>query len=92
MAKTIWEFPLEVTDYQQVDVPSGADVISAQLQGVVLCAWAIVDPESPPKPRGFAVVGTGHPFHKRMTAGLGFTFISTVQIGSLVFHVFAEAV
>lgn len=42
MAETIWKFPLEIADSQSVVMPSGARILSAQMQGSTLCLWAVV--------------------------------------------------
>jgi hypothetical protein len=86
--KTIWKFPLEVTDAQGVLLPQGAQVLTAQLQGRSLCLWALVDPDAPKTVRLLHIFGTGHPVHNADSL----RYISTFQLdgGALVFHVFEE--
>ena len=84
------EYPLKVADQQYVEMPYGAQILSAHVQAGQICLWALVDPEQPPEQRSVVVLGTGHPapsFIGRML------FIGTVLLsgGSLVFHVFASA-
>lgn len=95
--KTIWKFPLEVTDVQSVAMPQGAQVLTAQLQGPSyearatdssLCLWALVDPDAPKTVRLLHIFGTGHPVYNADSL----RYISTFQLdgGALVFHVFEQ--
>ena len=84
--KTIWKFPLEVTDEQTVQVPEGAQLLSVQTQYGKPCLWALVDPQAEKKPCVIQTYGTGHPVtHIDM-------YLSTYQMegGALVFHVFVK--
>lgn len=82
--KTIWKFPIKVTDQQVLQVPQDAQLLSVQMQGDQPCIWALVDPEAQKRPCTVQVFGTGHP-----VASEG-AFLGTFQMhgGSLVFHVF----
>lgn len=82
---TIWKFPLAVSAYQYIDMPAGARLLSAQMQGDTLCLWAQVDPDARTEPRLICVLGTGHPILHELGEHLG-----TFQLfgGTLVFHVF----
>lgn len=85
--KTIYKYPLEVTDTQFVELPLGAEILTVQMQGNQLCLWALVNP-SPDvfkKNRRIEIVGTGNP----VPAG-DLKYISTFQMlgGGLIFHVF----
>lgn len=85
--KTIWKFPLAVTDFQKVDMPLGAKVLAVQPQGDQVCLWALVDPAAENDRRGFWIHGTGHPIEHEKHLG---AYIGTFQLrgGALVFHVF----
>jgi hypothetical protein len=85
VAKTIWKFPVEITDVQTINAPRGAEPLSVQLQGGQPCIWMLVDPTSPKAPYTVRCVGTGHP--TKVEAG---AFIDTVQVGPLVFHFFGQ--
>ncbi len=86
MSKTIWKFPLEITDRQLVTMPDTFNPLSVQFQGDTLCLWAIVDPESETVARWITIHGTGHPVNDT-----GLTFIGTAQdTHSLVWHIFLE--
>jgi len=85
--KKIFKYPLEITDTQFVELPLGAEILTAQMQGNQLCLWAIVNtlPEAVKKNRRIEIIGTGNP----MPIG-DLKYISTFQMlgGGLVFHVF----
>jgi hypothetical protein len=91
--KSIWKFPLQVLDVQDVAMPIGAEILSLQVQPHpmntgVPCIWALVDPDEPSKCwRTVRIFGTGHP----MPDNPG-TYIGTFQIygGAMVFHAFID--
>jgi hypothetical protein len=82
---TIWKFPVEVADRFVVPMPSGAEVLSVQMQNDVPVMWARVDDTAPVVDREFAVHGTGHPVPSNRGR-----FIGSFQMlgGRLVFHLF----
>jgi hypothetical protein len=85
---TIHKYPISTADVQQIPMPSGARILTVQVQNAWPFLWALVDPEQPLENREIRIVGTGHPAD-------GLTdYIGTVQIsgGQLVFHVFEAAV
>lgn len=83
--KTIWKFPLELTDAQQVAIPSGAQLLTAQIQGQSLQLWALVDPAQPKHVHTIRIIGTGHPIEEDLGK-----YVATFQLrdGELIFHVF----
>jgi hypothetical protein len=85
--KSIWKFPIEITDEQKVFMPQTAQVLSVQVQNGTPCIWALVDTEEQIAERTFIVHGTGHP-----CACEASEFIGTFQVrgGSLVFHLFEK--
>ncbi len=85
--RTIWKFPLQITDFQKVEMPRGAHILSVQIQGSQLCLWAYVLSDEEKEERAFWVLGTGNPVERPENIG---PFIGTVQMhgGSLVWHVF----
>jgi len=86
MKKTIWKFPLALADLQNVMMPEGSEILTAQVQpGSGLCIWAIVNSESPLQRREIEVIGTGNPMPDAKRR-----YIATVQMvgGSLVWHIF----
>lgn len=83
--KTIFKYPLVVTDEQKILVPVGAEILCVQMQRDVPCLWAEVNVEETMREyREIFIHGTGHKYnpHKR--------YIGTFQKfdGALVFHVF----
>lgn len=82
--KTIYKYPIEITDEQEIQIPFGATVIHAGLdpQGTP-CVWAMVETRNSPEPVSIFVVGTGNslPFVPESHVG------SFVQ-GQFVWHVF----
>ncbi|MDQ0376545.1 DUF7352 domain-containing protein [Amycolatopsis thermophila] len=85
--RSIWKFPLDITDRQPVNMPAGSDILDAQFQHGVLCVWAAVERENPVEPRTLVIVGTGNP----MPDGK-LQHIATVQHPDLglVWHVFED--
>ena len=80
---TIWKFPLELTNKQEVQMPVGANVISVDNQHGQICMWALVNDEAEKETRTFEVVGTGH-----YMRDIDRDFVGTVQQGPFVWHVF----
>ncbi len=82
----IWKYPFEVTNSFLVEMPTGARILSVQVQGGQPCMWALVAPGFPSEGRRFNVYGTGHPIRKDPGE-----FVGTFQLsdGALVFHLFA---
>lgn len=90
--KTIYKFPLEVTDKQAVLMPTDAQILTVQVQGETPCIWAMVDPSHNSKEeRFFEIFGTDHPIHEDM--GVGREYVGTFQLrgGSLVSHLFERS-
>lgn len=89
MNKTIYKYPLLVTDYQEVLMPIASEILTIQIQDENACLWALVDPkETIVEYRSIEIFGTGHPIHYDM--GVSRKYISTFQLqgGNLVFHAF----
>lgn len=84
--KTIYKYPLEITDMQLVQMPSCSNILCVQLQGDSLCLWAEVCTDEPTRGYTIEIIGTGNPMMP-----IGFVtrrYISTVQQGPLVWHIF----
>lgn len=84
-AVTIWKYPIEITDEQNVMMPRNAKVLSVAAQNDTLTLWALVDPSAPLESRRVVVVGTGNP----ITGKLG-RFRGTVVMPPFVWHVFID--
>lgn len=86
MTKTIWKFELPCDNNPiVVEMPKGAEVLSAGVQDDEIVIWALVSPGRELTQRKFAVFGTGHEVTEDVSAG---GLVNTVFMGSLVFHVF----
>lgn len=88
MAKTIWKFPIVITDLQTVPLPDGAKVLTVAEQRGDLCLWAEVNPDAPKVKRTFEVFGTGHPMHTDMGVERGYVGTAQTEGGSFVWHVY----
>jgi hypothetical protein len=89
MEKSIYKYPLEVTDRNILHLPKDAEILCVQNQLEQPCLWALVNPmEEIIEERLFETFGTGHPVWCDM--GIERKYIGTYQMsgGSLVFHVF----
>lgn len=89
---TIWKFELELEREPTVDMPIGARVLSVGTQGTSfdrkLVVWAHVpDSTAKTEERHFFVLGTGNDIPWRLEES---TFIGTVQMGALVWHVWDQ--
>lgn len=84
---TIWKFPLDVTDVQDVRMPAGAEVLTVQVQYEAPVLWAKVDPGNAYEPRRVFIHGTGHKVHPDAAH-----YVGTFQMlgGQFVGHVFTE--
>lgn len=82
--KTIHKYPIKSWS-QNLQIPKGAELLDVQIQKDALCVWALVDDSEILLTSWVVdVVGTGHPANYSRQAYLG-----TVQVGDLVWHVFA---
>lgn len=85
---TIHKYPLMIQDRQIVEISTGAELLSVQMQEGIPCLWALVEPHQMPAPMEIFIFGTGQPVYVP-----GLVFIDTFQIPEqgLVFHVFRRA-
>jgi len=83
--KKIFKYPIQPIDYQEIEMPIGAQLLSVQLQKGAPVLWAVVNEDNPMTKRCFATRGTGHPIDGQLGSYLG-----TYQLfaGDIVFHVF----
>lgn len=79
----IWKFPFKTSTEVTIAMPSGAEVLSLQVQGGMPCLWALVEPERPTTPHRFRIYGTG----KQMEKAPDGVFIGTYQHPGQVCHV-----
>jgi hypothetical protein len=88
MKRTIWKYPLKITDHQSIDMPMYAEILSVQTQHGEPCIWALVDPYGEKEERRFEIFGTGNPIEVDM--GVDRKFIGTFMIFNdrFVWHLF----
>lgn len=86
--KRIFKYPIEITDEQKIDMPQGAQILSAQMQNDKLCLWAAVDDNFTSAPIVIRVLGTGHPVPD--IEGLRYIGTAQDQRLGLVWHVFEK--
>lgn len=84
--KTIFKYPIEITDIQTVKLPKGAVIRNAHMQNGSLYLWVEVDPHAPKEDRRIEVFGTGHHLHEDM--GISREYIGTVHDSPFVWHVY----
>ncbi len=81
----IFKYELAIKDNQVIKMPEGAKVLTAQEQlNYSLFVWALVNPDAPQEDRTFEVIGIGNDIEPNRNR----SFISTVQMGGYVWHVF----
>jgi len=87
--KTIFKYTLKETDYQELEMPCGAQALSCQLQHDKIQLWALVDTDVPLRKYSVWIETTGHP----LKLGPSKEFLGTIQIanGLGIFHVFVQA-
>lgn len=82
--KTIHKYVLVLQDNLEVQMPTDACILSVGNQRGSLVLWAAVETENALTLRRIAIVGTGHSIER---FGWAATFIGTVVIDPLVWHV-----
>lgn len=84
----IWKYPIHPGE-NELYIPEGADILTAQTLDGEPCLWALCDPNNRVEARKFLVVPTGRDFK-----GDRYRFINTFQVvigqDFLVFHLFEE--
>jgi hypothetical protein len=83
--RTIFKYPLTLTDHQLIELPKNSECLTVQMQKDVPCLWAVVDRSQPNEVRTIHLVGTG----QRMPDGILF-YLGTVQDHGFVWHFFLE--
>jgi hypothetical protein len=81
---SVWKFPIPVTDFFEIMMPSGAVILSIQTQDNEPKMWCLCDVSQQKVKRFFRMAGTGHDIELEVME-----FIDTFQLANgLVFHVF----
>lgn len=84
--RTIWKFPLTVTDRQKVVMPKGAQILHVASQYEIPCLWALVDEYAEKEERLFAIFPTGNVRFDAANAKHVGSFI--LSGGAFVGHIF----
>jgi hypothetical protein len=84
MTEVVWKYSLPKAA-NDVEMPSGAVVLTVAEQHNEICLWAKVDPAAGRVTRTFQVVGTGHAELDGTETYLGSAQLNN---GNFVFHVF----
>lgn len=86
--RTIYKYPIEITDSQKIEMPVGSELIHAGFDPTgTPCVWALVDTATDKCLQEILIFGTGNPIsegHYLSSEHIG----SFVQ-GQFVWHVFA---
>jgi hypothetical protein len=92
--KTIWKYQLEVTDRQEISMPTQAKILTVQTQNNILTLWVEVDTDAnygiESRKRVIQIIGTGNPFPP-LEQNEERKYIGTCQMQGLVefvWHVF----
>lgn len=84
--RTIWKNHLQITDSQDIAVPTGATPLTAMIQGGRLTVWYHVpDTEADISWVHISVVGTGNPIDPEVDLG---QHVGSVINGPFVWHVY----
>lgn len=83
--KTIWKTELRVTDFQEIEIPVGAEILCVREQYDTICLWYRCDPGAPKEKRGIYINGTGHSMIDEDARYLG---TAHCHGGRLIWHVF----
>jgi len=87
--KTIWRYPLLITDRQVLKIPRSAQFLSVIQQNGTVMLYALVDTDSPEKEYEIFLRGTGGPIDEAYLRFID--FVGTVKMpDGFVWHVFAE--
>lgn len=85
--KTIFKYPIEVTDKQTVKLPVDSLVISVLNQNGQLVIYALVDTEEKEvEEKTIRIFGTGHPVD---VEEFDYNFLGSVMMDEFVWHIFA---
>ena len=81
--KTIYKYELKLVQKQVISVPSNSKILTVQLQKDRIVLYAEVDTDNFLVPRVINIIGTG-----QTLPDLPLEYISTVQIGEFVWHIY----
>jgi hypothetical protein len=85
--KTVWKFPLTITDKQTVEIPEHFTPLSVHVQEDEIFMWAEVFTTNPKVQATINMYGTGHELPEYPGRFLGTVL---THGGKLVWHVYSE--
>lgn len=85
--RTIYRYPLRVTDHQTVTGPGLSRVVSVDNRRGELEVWAEVDTSQPSRTIDVVIVGTGNPMAGRVE---DCAYVGHVIDGQFIWHIYAE--
>jgi hypothetical protein len=83
----VWKFPIPIRDTFTIDLPIGAKVLHAEVQGRMPTMWVLLNPKAPTYPHMFLIVGTGNPVGEEAINCCD--HVATFQMPPFVWHLFA---
>lgn len=86
--RTIWKFPLLITDEQVLPMPTHSDPLHVGFQGDTLCLWVHAETDQERYPQTIHVYGTGNPIDVDCGSVHVGTVSHVVNGRILVWHVF----
>lgn len=83
--QTVWKFELEIEDYQSIEMPKGAKLLTVEVQFGIPVLYALVNPDAEKVERAIRIAGTGHSIVEN-----NIEYIGSFQMhgGAFVAHVF----
>lgn len=89
--QTVWKYTLAAKEWQTIEMPLGAKILSAEEQNHQIVVYAAIEDTKTDmfEDREIIVLGTGHETHYDLNE---YRFLNTVKMenGSLMFHVFVK--
>ena len=83
----VWKYSFKIEHgAQRCTIPKNGKILSVHMQGKLLCAWVLVDPQGRAENRTFFVCATGEDIEP------GLKFLGTAVDGAYVWHLFEQLV
>lgn len=88
MNNAIYKYQLSITETQNLELPIGAEILTAQNQHETACIWVFINKlQTTKETRTIKIFGTG-----QIIKSENLKYISTIQLdgGAYVFHIFEQ--
>jgi len=79
----VYKYPLEVTDYQTLDLPNKSQILTVQVQDGTPTIWVLVGTDMAFEQRHIRMAGTGHAIKEDIVS-----YIGTFQLKGYLGHLF----